>query len=390
MAESHSSTRPKPGKPTPDYPLTAHQSGKWCKKIKGRIYYFGTWDDPEGALEEYLTSKRDLEKGRTKPSSVSRRLTVKQLIDAFLTAKEKRRDVGDISPRTFSGLHSTGRLMADFFGRQTPVESLRPEDFAEYRGKIAMTRNAVSVGNEITRVKQFFHWAWKSDLIDRPVKFGPEFARPSMRSIRLQRNSGGKRTFTREQCHALLDECGVHLKAMVLVALNCGMGNSDLATLPIDVIDFQTGWVDYCRRKTGTQRRFRLWPETLIALQASLLRRPVPDKGNEHLFFIRPSGKPWGVPEKSTCPISKRTRAALLNAEIYRKGLSFYSLRHTFRTIADAVKDQPAADVIMGHTDPSIRATYREYVDDARLEAITNHVRSWLFPGQPTGEGQQP
>ncbi len=110
--------------------------------------------------------------------------------------------------------------MAEFFLRQTPVESLRPEDFADYRTRIAKTRNAISVGNEITRVKQFFHWGYKSDLIDRPVKFGPKLSRPSAKTVRMHKAVSGKRTLTSEQCLGLLDECGVHLRAMVLLALN--------------------------------------------------------------------------------------------------------------------------------------------------------------------------
>ena len=40
---------PKPAKPYPDFPLTAHPAGYWCKKIRGRLYYFGPWADPNSA-----------------------------------------------------------------------------------------------------------------------------------------------------------------------------------------------------------------------------------------------------------------------------------------------------------------------------------------------------
>ena len=43
----------KPAKPSPDFPLTPHPAGVWCKKIRGKLYYFGKWDDPEGALIHY-------------------------------------------------------------------------------------------------------------------------------------------------------------------------------------------------------------------------------------------------------------------------------------------------------------------------------------------------
>ena len=58
----------------------------------------------------------------------------------------------------------------------------------------------------------------------------------------------------------------------------------------------------------------------------------------------------------------------------------FYTLRHTFRTVADEAKDQPAADYIMGHEVPHMSSVYRETISDERLRAVTDHVRAWLFP----------
>jgi hypothetical protein len=67
----------KPNKPYSTFPLTPHASGKWQKKIRGQIFYFGNWArhengklvriDGDGwmeALELYKSQADDLYAGR--------------------------------------------------------------------------------------------------------------------------------------------------------------------------------------------------------------------------------------------------------------------------------------------------------------------------------------
>src|SRR6266581_7733230 len=105
MSESHSTPPParsKPNKPYPDFPLTAHPAGYWCKKIRGKLHYFGPWSDPDAALAKYLEQKDALHAGR-KPRPDTGGLTVKDAANAFLNHKKALLGAGELSPRTWEG-----------------------------------------------------------------------------------------------------------------------------------------------------------------------------------------------------------------------------------------------------------------------------------------------
>ena len=45
-------------KPYAEYPLTPHPTGRWCKKIRGKLHYFGVLADPQAALDLWLKESR--------------------------------------------------------------------------------------------------------------------------------------------------------------------------------------------------------------------------------------------------------------------------------------------------------------------------------------------
>jgi len=64
-------TPPKPEKPYPEFPLTPHANGQWCKFIHGRTYYFGHWEDWQEALAIYTARRADIEAGQVLSSRVT-------------------------------------------------------------------------------------------------------------------------------------------------------------------------------------------------------------------------------------------------------------------------------------------------------------------------------
>jgi site-specific recombinase XerC len=309
MTKAHSSgasTPSKPPKPYPDFPLFAHATGRWAKKIRGRLVYFGKWDDPEGALQRYLDHKDALHAGRNPDEAEGP--TVFSLCGRFLTAKKNRLDSGELSIHSFNEYTATCKRLLKAFGRNRLVSALRPDDFERLRVQIAKRWGPVRLGNEIMRVRSVFKFVL--DLGQPPVVFGEGFRRPSKKTLRKHREERGPKMFEAAEIKRMLAAAGQPLKAMILLGINCGFGNSDIGTLPLAALDVERGWLSYPRPKTGIARKCPLWPETIKALMEWLAVRPMPKKP-EHigLVFLTATGDSWAK-QTMDDPISKETSAA--------------------------------------------------------------------------------
>jgi integrase len=379
MSESHSNAPRKPSKPYPNFPLFPHATKRWAKKIRGRMHYFGPWDDPDSALRKYLEQRDDLHAGRPPRPDTRAGVTVKDAVNAFLNRKKAAVDTGELSARTWHGYKEVCDLLVKHLGKNRLVADLTAADFASLRNKVAKRWGPYGLSRFVQGVRSVFKYAFDSELIEQPLRFGPDFDRPSKKTLRLHKAKQGPKLFTAREVRRLIGAAVTPVRAMLLLGINCGFGNSDCANLPQSAVDLDNAVIDFPRPKTGVGRRCPLWAETVAALREALAKRPEPkDQADADLVFITRFGAGWAK-DVADSPLTGETRKLLRRLGI-NGHRNYYTLRHTFRTVADESKDQPAVDFIMGHEVPHMSAVYRETISDTRLRAVTDHVRAWLFP----------
>jgi integrase len=392
-------TGTRPGKPYRSFPLTPHRSGQFCKKIRGKIFYFGKIDDPEAALQRYHEHCRDLHAGRIDRIDRSGDLSVGDLVNRFLAAKERKRENGEIESATFVEYHRDCELMVQHFGRELPVPSISRQDLAGFRAYLGSGVNATTLNNRVGNARSIFKFAYEQELIDKPVRFGEDFKRPEKRLLRRARAQSGRLHFHPQEIRAMLDVAPPVLRAMILLGINSGLGNTDIGNLPASCIDLERGWLDYARVKTGVERRCPLWPETVEAIRAAIpeiakhKRQRVP--AAKGLLFVTRLGLPYTREEfhasRNGRPhvvlhdaVADATQKAMKKAGVEQRGLGFYGLRRSFETIGAETGNQVAVDHIMGHVPASsdMGAVYRQHVAEIALRQVTDHVRTWLFGHQ--------
>ena len=384
MKKSSKSSRPR--KPYPDFPLFKHRNGQWVKKIRGKLHYFGVGAD---------AASRALPRPEGRPTCWANTaasgdgLTLRDLCNRFLTAKKNQKQAGELSLRSWSDYYGACELLIDHFGGNCIVVNLCPEDFDKFRAQLAKTRGPVSLGNAIVRTRIVLKWAFDNELIEKPVRFGTVFKQPNRKARRKARQDRGTKMFEADEVRKLIDTAKQPMKTMILLAVNCGFGQTDVANLPLMSIDFKGGWADFPGRKLGIMRHCPLWPETVQSLRDAIdNHRPEPnDPADSQIVFITKYRKKWlrvrereGKEAVVVDSVQLEFQKLLKAGKLKRPGLGFYALRHVFRTIADNSRDQPAIDHVMGHADERMAAHYRERIDDARLKAVTAVVHTWLFP----------
>ena len=228
------------------FPLTLHPTGQYCKKIKGKIYYFGS--DKKQALEKYLDQATYLhghQENLQKPTDDN--MTLKQLCDMYLNYQYSKVQTNDLTARHHNDQIGSLKKLKAFIGQHRKIKGISTLDLQNYKRKLQKSYGSVYRLNlHISILKALFHWARKNDILEKI----PNIDAISRGKIIHQE----KFTFNPEQIAQLLSVADVKMRAMIWLGLNCGFGCTDCAELRWTDLDLANARVRLPRRKTGIFR----------------------------------------------------------------------------------------------------------------------------------------
>jgi len=354
------------------FPLTLHKTGQYCKKIKGKTYYFGK--DKQLALERYLEQASLLHHNRT--SNIQKKntdMTLKTLSEMYLQHQLSKVQSGELTTRHYTDQINCLNKFVNSIGQFVKIRDISTLDLQKYRRKINKSYSSQRTNLNISVMKAMFHWAKKNDILTET----PNIDAISRNKIEHQQ----RYIFSPEQIRTLLEKADVQMKVMIWLGLNCGFGCMDCAQLQWKNIDLKKNRVILARGKTGILRDLPLWPETVELL------KNIPHREGKLVFYTK-HGKPM-ISERcaSIGSSTKYTSTNMVTTKFSRllkkagiqvpKGTGFYALRRNAATMAARSGDPFAVQRLLGHADLKMATRYVQDVSkqtDEVIEKSRNYV----------------
>jgi integrase len=332
-------------------------------------------------------------------------------MERFLQFNKRKVDAGDLSLRTLNDYLYEIPKFASFMRVSTPIESLRSEHFSAYMAHLVSNRKLGRYARRRVRVyvNVMLNYGVKNGWMVRPPTgsdwVAPATDRESMRVARMRAGiaDNENRIFTGDEFDRIFNVATPAWRAMLLVAVNCGLGPADIGRLRWKHLSLKTGRLDFPRGKTGVARVGYLWKRTRQALRkVRRLKRSlaaIARDGENALVFWSERGNPMYVetPQLALFQVDGREVKKLTHVRISGpipctfarlaklaklKGLSFYRLRHTTKTLGKAARDSEALDLIMGHANNSIGKLYdHTEIEFRRVKRVAIAIKHGLRGG---------
>ena len=359
------------------FPLTLHPTGQFCKKVNGKLYYFGS--DKNHALEKYLSQASCLHGNKEQTQKKhDGEMSLKELCDLYLQYQHLKVQANALTARHHNEQIASLKKLMSFLGQTRRIDEISTLDLQSYRRKLQKAYSTAHRMNlHISIMKAMFHWAKKNDVLN----LIPNIDAVSRGRIVYKQ----RQTFSPNDIRQLLDVADIKMRAMIWLGLNCGFGCTDCAELKWNDLDFVNERVKLARNKTGVLRDLPLWPETIEAI------KKMPRKGKLVFYTSRGSAFVRTALKTDSNGNSKYTTQNSITRKFSRlikkvgldvpKGTGFYTFRRTAATIAARSGDPFAVQRLLGHANLLMATRYVQDVSKQTDEVI-ERSRQYMAPSK--------
>jgi integrase len=346
--------------PKPNFRVAERGDPEYEEKLaRGFIDEVDAWDATD--VGNRVWNDR-VGRGVTQP--VAEDLYVRSRIKSYLDGLRGRVGAGQFSPGSYANKSETLKKFEKWIGEDALVDSIDEETLHRYfqhiLGLITARNDDLKdkSGCSVAYAKKQFSDAktFIFNLVEK--KLVPPLASLSSKAFRLNDDPKKIIPYTIEEVRVLVERATGQLKLHLLLMLNCGMTQIDIANLQDEEVDWDRGRI--VRKRSKTQRlpntptvSYNLWPTTLDLLK---LYRSGQDRVLQTCTGGRWAWREMGANGKTrrsdniatnynrlrkktgidkTLIVMKKTSSSLLRTQNEYADLYWLFLGHSPKTIAD-------------------------------------------------------
>lgn len=223
--------------------------------------------------------------------------TVQHQVDAWCKMLLSSVSTKQLSPGRYDAYKRRIGLFTKWIGSETAIDAITAAKLEEWWAflslKVAERVYSTATAKEmLMTVRQFIRRLAAWNLIPLPGNIGDR---------RLCFHDGPRTVETIEvsEVRKLLDASSERLRLSLLLMLNAGMYQNDIAELAVEEIDWDRGILERYRSKTADKRltsvaktRYQLWPETMELLRKLRAKQDVRNDRGGRRVLLTDEGNP--------------------------------------------------------------------------------------------------
>jgi len=323
--------------------------------LDGRIIFESSGSEKFSDAKTLLDKQRGLvSKGKQPEVKRIKNHSFRELVTEYRKWAERQRSYSSKSYLIDQLADAFGSLPLRYFTTML-IEQFQTERLQKGKRKQSKDdpkgNKPATVNRLLATLKHMFTKAVDWEMVE-------ESALKKIRKVKfLQENNRRLRYLSKEECQELISSCDVHLKPIVITALNTGMRKGEILNLKWDRVDLKHGFILLDVTKNGERREIPI-NDTLRQTLTGLTRRlDVP-----YVFFDPKTGERY-------LDVKRSFKTALRRSKI--QDFKFHDLRHTFAShLVMAGVDLTTIKELLGHKTLTMTLRYSHLAPSHKVKAV--------------------